>query len=88
MHVVKTYGNAFNKTALAEALRTSGVDTVIVTGFCAEYCVLSTYCGARDLDLTPVLLRNALASGKPESIRFMENAYDIISYGALKKMLE
>jgi nicotinamidase-related amidase len=87
LHVVKTYGNAFNKTGLAEDLRKLGVDTLIITGFCAEYCVLSTYCGARDLDLTPVLLRNALASGKPESIRFMENAYDVISYGALRKML-
>lgn len=68
--------------------RKAGVDTPIITGFCAEYCVLSTYCGARDHDFTPVLLRNALASGKPESIRFMETAYDLISYGALKKMLE
>jgi nicotinamidase-related amidase len=88
MHVVKTYGNGFNKTGLADELRKLGVDTVIVTGFCAEYCVLSTYCGARDHDLTPILLRNALASGKPESIRFVENAYDVISYGALKKILE
>ncbi|OPY30953.1 MAG: nicotinamidase/pyrazinamidase [Methanocella sp. PtaU1.Bin125] len=88
LHIVKTYGNAFNKTPLADALRTAGVDTVIVTGFCAEYCVLSTYVGARDHDLTPILLRNAIASGRPESVRFVENAYDVISYGALKKMLQ
>jgi nicotinamidase-related amidase len=87
LHIVKTYGNAFNKTGLADELQKLGVDTVIVTGFCAEYCVLSTYIGARDLDLMPILLRNALASGNPKSIRFMETAYDIISYGALKKML-
>jgi hypothetical protein len=67
LHIVKTYPNAFNKTELAGDLQAIGVDTVIITGFCAEYCILSTYCGARDLDLTPVLLRNALASGKPES---------------------
>ena len=88
VHIVKTYGNGFNKTPLADTLGDLDVDTIIITGFCAEYCVLSTYCGARDLDLTPILLRNALASGKPESIRFVENAYDVISYGALKKMLE
>jgi nicotinamidase-related amidase len=88
LHVIKTYGNSFNKTELADALKALGVDTVIITGFCAEYCVLSTYVGARDHDLTPVMMRNALASGKPESIRFVENAYDVISYGALKKMLE
>jgi nicotinamidase-related amidase len=87
LHIVKTYGNAFNKTTLADALRKAGVDTLIITGYCAEYCVLSTYVGARDHDFTPVLLRNALASGRPESIRFMETAYDLITYGALKKML-
>jgi nicotinamidase-related amidase len=88
LHVVKTYGNAFNKTGLAEALRKQGVDTVIITGFCAEYCVLSTYVGARDNDLMPIMLRNALASGNHKSIKFIENAYDLISYGALKKMME
>jgi nicotinamidase-related amidase len=43
VHIHKTYGNAFNKTSLEDELRKLGVDTVIITGFCAEYCVLSTY---------------------------------------------
>jgi nicotinamidase-related amidase len=88
LHIVKIYGNAFNKTRLAADLRELGVDTVIVTGFCAEYCVLSTCRGAADVDLTPILLRGALASSTPENIRFVENVNDIISYNALKKMLE
>jgi nicotinamidase-related amidase len=37
--------------ALAAALQPLGVDTLIFTGFCAEYCVLATYRGAEDLDL-------------------------------------
>ena len=65
-----------------------GVDTVIITGFCAEYCVLATYRGAEDLDLTPVLLRGALASGSLENIAFVESVSDVISYGALKRVLE
>ena len=83
----KTYSNAFNKTTLQSQIKELDVDTVIVSGFCAEYCVLSTYRGAKDLDLTPMLLRGALASGSPENIRFVENISDIISYGALKKIL-
>jgi len=58
------------------------------TGFCAEYCVLATYRGAEDLDLTPVLLRGALASGSLENIAFVESVSDVISYGALKRVLE
>jgi nicotinamidase-related amidase len=88
LHIHKTYGNPFTKTSLEDELRNLGVDTVIITGFCAEYCVLSAYRGAQDRDLTPVLLRGSLASSIAENIRFVESISDIISYGALKKVLE
>ena len=88
LHITKTYGNAFNRTPLADKLRALGVDTVILTGFCAEYCVLSTCRGAEDHDLTPIILRDALARGSPKNIEFVENVNDSISYGALKKVLE
>jgi nicotinamidase-related amidase len=88
LHIVKRYGNAFNKTSLSEELQKLGVDTVIVTGFCAEYCVLSTCRGARDVDLTAILLRGALASGDPDRIGFVESINEIISFRALCKILE
>jgi nicotinamidase-related amidase len=88
LHIRKTYGNAFNRTPLEDELRKRGVDTVILTGFCAEHCVLSTYRGAEDLDLTPIILRGSLASWSLEHIRFVESISDIVSYGALKKILE
>jgi nicotinamidase-related amidase len=87
LHMHKTYGNSFNKTPLQEKLRELDIDTVIVTGFCAEYCVLSTYRGAQDLDFTPIILRGSLASSVPENIKFVESISDIISYGSLKKIL-
>ena len=86
-HIQKTYGNAFNKTPLAEHLHALGVDTVILTGFCAEYCVLSTCRGAADRDLTPILLRGALASVELSHIPVVERINDVISFGALKKVL-
>ena len=88
IRIHKTYGNAFTKTALAGKLREQDIDTLIITGFCAEYCVLSTYRGAEDLDLTPILLRGALASSNLENIKFVESINEIISYEALKKVLE
>jgi nicotinamidase-related amidase len=87
LHIHKTYGNSFNKTPLAEKLKEFGVDTVIITGYCAEYCVLSTYRGASDLDFAAILLRGSLASDNPENIKFVENISDIISYGVLKQIL-
>ena len=88
IRIHKTYGNSFNKTSLQGRLHELDIDTVIVTGYCAEFCVLSTYQGAKDLDLTPIVLRGSLASGTPENIKFVESISDMISYGALKKILE
>ena len=87
IHIHKTYSNSFNKTDLLDKLHDLAVDTIILTGFCAEYCVLSTYIGARDVDLTPIVLRGALASGSAENIKFVESIADIISYGALQRVL-
>jgi nicotinamidase-related amidase len=87
IRIVKTYGNSFTKTGLAQKLGELGVDTVIVTGFCAEFCVLSTYRGALDLDLTPIVLKGSLASDNAEHIRFVEEITETVSYGALKSLL-
>lgn len=87
LHIHKTYGNSFNKTSLGGELRDLGINTVIITGFCAEHCVLSTYRGAQDLDLTPIILRGSLASDNLENIKFVESIGDIMSYGVLKKVL-
>ena len=87
LHIHKTYGNSFNKTQLEERLRDLGVDTVILSGFCAEFCVLSTYRGAQDLDLTPIVLRGSLAGNNLENIKFVESISEIISLRVLEKVL-
>ncbi len=86
--IVKEYGNAFNKTDCVKIFRDAGIDTAILTGYCAEQCVLSTYRGAQDLDLLPVILRNALAGDNAENITFVENISMIISFGVLKRVLK
>ncbi len=88
IRITKIYGNSFNGTGLKEKLTELGVDTVILTGFCAEYCVLSTARGAEDVDLNPLVLRGSLASGSKENIRFVENVNDLISWGALRVLLK
>jgi nicotinamidase-related amidase len=88
LHISKTFANAFHKTQLADALRGLEVDTVIITGYSAEYSVLSTCRGAPDAGFMPILLRGALASSTPETIKFVENVNEIISCRALKKVLE
>jgi len=87
LRIVKTYGNSFNNTGLTEKLRGLGVDTVILTGFCAEQCVLSTYKGAEDLDFKPIILRNSIASDNPEHLKCVEEITDSVTLGALRALL-
>jgi nicotinamidase-related amidase len=87
IRIVKTYSNSFTKTGLAEKLRALGVDTVIVTGYKAEFCVLSTYKGAIDFDFKPIILKGSIASDNAEHIRFVEEISETISFGALETFL-
>lgn len=54
----------------------------------AEGCVLSTYRGALDLDLVPVILKGSIVSHIPEHEKFVENIGNLVTYGALRKFLE
>ncbi len=87
IRVSKRYGNSFNKTALDSLLRERGVDTLVLAGYCAEWCVLSTYRGALDLDYLPFLLEEGTASGDEENHRFVRKICDVIPFELLKKML-
>ena len=72
---------------MSKKLRELEVDTILITGFCAEECVLSTYIGAQDNDFTPIIMRSAIASDNPNRIKFVEEISNIISIGALRKLL-
>jgi nicotinamidase-related amidase len=88
VHIHKTYGNSFTKTPLAEKLRALGADTVVVTGFAAEGCVLATVRGAEDYDFTSMILRSSIIGGKPGVAPLVESINEIISYDVLCKVLE
>ena len=87
IHIHKTYGNAFIKTALLEELKKMNVDTVVLCGFCAEFCVLATYHGAKDVDLFPIILKGGLASVTRKNIAFVEDICNTISLDVLNKIL-
>ena len=88
IHIHKTYGNAFNKTPLLEELNKLEVDTVFLSGYKAENCVLSTCRGAEDVDLMPIIIRGSIASDSAETVHFIEHINDLISIEALEKILE
>jgi nicotinamidase-related amidase len=86
--IVKHYGNSFNRTGLAAVLAEAGVDTVVISGYCAEHCVLSTFRGAKDLDLLPLIFKGGIASGDAANLGFVEKICDVVSFRLLGKLLE
>lgn len=85
--ITKSYGNAFNKTQLKELVDQSGINIWLLAGYRAENCILSTYRGALDLDLTPVLLKHAIAGPLSDHVTFVEAMSESITLGLLKKFL-
>jgi nicotinamidase-related amidase len=88
IRIHKTYGNSFNKTDVDKILKEAGVDTVVMTGFCAEFCVLSTYRGAKDLDYFPVILKDGIASTEQANKEFVEKISETVTAGMLMKLLD
>ena len=85
--VIKNYPNAFNRTELADILALRKTDVVILCGLSATGCVLATYVGAEDHDLHPFLLRDGVAAGTEQNVRFAEEIFETLSVGALMQAL-
>ena len=85
--VYKYYANSFNKTDLQEILIKEKIDIPVLCGYAAEHCVISTYSGAKDLDLSPVLLQGGISSSREEAVPFVSSVREIISPGILVKMV-
>lgn len=69
-------------------MRENDVDIVVVAGYCAEYCVISTYKGALDYDFFPVILKDGIASWKKGNEELIESITNVISPAVLKKIME
>jgi nicotinamidase-related amidase len=88
LRISKAYNDSFAKTGLAEMLRERDVDTVFVSGFCAEYCITATYFGARSNDFYPILVKRGLAGASQEKIDLVESSYESASIGAITRLLD
>jgi nicotinamidase-related amidase len=61
--VVKKYHmNSFNNTALSDIIHAHDCDAALIMGMFAQYCVMATYWGAFDKDVSPYLMQDCLIS--------------------------
>jgi nicotinamidase-related amidase len=88
LHVDKRFGNAFWLTELEEDLRSRQIDFLVITGFCAEQCVLDTFRGARERGFGAAILRGSIAGPRQDHVDFVERICDVLSYGALSAVVD
>lgn len=82
--VTKTTENAFWNTGLDSLLRSIRIDTVVVAGYIAERCVLSTLRGAMERNYAAALLEGALAGMDDRYTQFTLEISNRISLDALQ----
>lgn len=87
VRVHKQFPNSFWRTELDDLLRSKGVDTVVVTGWCAEFCVLSTYRGGIERGYRTTLLSGAIASDSGERLAMVEQICAKIDLAELDALL-
>lgn len=68
----KQHGNAFEETALDEALRCRAINTVVVTGLVTHGCVRATCTGARHLGYRVILVKDGHSSYSKQAAQLIE----------------
>ncbi|MDD2625956.1 MAG: isochorismatase family cysteine hydrolase [Methanomethylophilus sp.] len=64
--VIKHYMNSFQKTDLAEVIRSHGCNAAVYGGTVTQYCVMSTYYSSFDYEITPYLVGGGCIATAPE----------------------
>ncbi len=88
LYITKWYGNSFWKTDLEKLLNERDVDLVIVSGFAAQNCVLSTYNGAIERDFETAILQHGIAGFNKEDSRLMHHERNIVSHNIIEYILK
>lgn len=70
--VWKTGMNSFRNPELAETLDRLGCDHILIAGMVAQYCVLATYFGAFDKDISPYMLEGGLMATDEINVDMVE----------------
>jgi nicotinamidase-related amidase len=83
----KRKSSAFAGTDLGERMTSAGADTLIVSGYCAEWCVLTTLRASESEGFRAIALADGIASAHPERVPFVLEINASIDSGALASIL-
>lgn len=85
--ILKMHGNSFKETELENIIKSMGIDFILISGFKAEACVLSTIHGAIDRNISFAVLRDGILSTSEDGAAFVEKNYPIISYSVVEALI-
>lgn len=88
LKITKENSNAFWKTQLEQILLENGIDFLIISGFAAEYCVLSTYNGAGERGFKSVILQQGVLSTDNDAITSIYKYRNVISYPVVEYLVD
>jgi nicotinamidase-related amidase len=71
--------NSFHGSDLAEVVRGAGCEGVILAGLVAQYCVIATYFGAFDHDITSYVLEGGVISNDPALAECVERVCKVFT---------
>ncbi len=83
--VHKTGMNSFRDSGLDDVLRSLGCDHLLIAGMVAQHCVLATYFGAFDHDLSPYMLEGGLMATDEHNVDLVEELCRTISVSEMKE---
>lgn len=86
--VIKTYGDAFNKTDLDKILQEQGSNTLFLCGLSAVGCVLATWIGAQDHDYKAFMVKDAIMSHNTAYTHNVEAMFDAVGYDMVQLVVE
>lgn len=83
--VHKTGMNSFRDSDLADTLRSLGCDRILIAGMVAQYCVLATYYGAFDNDISPYMLEGGLMATDERNVEIVEELCKTLNLDELRE---
>mgnify|MGYP005756465723 CR=1 FL=1 len=86
--VYKKHMNSFRETELADVIKKSGCDNILIAGMITQYCVMSTYFAAFDNGLIPFLMEDACISNDEKMNAAAEQLCKTYNFEEVKENLE
>jgi len=83
--VRKKYMNSFKMSDLADVLRGCGCDSMLIAGMITQCCVMATYYGAFDYEISPYMLEGGIIATEE---KYNEAAYKLCNTFNLRDVAE